>query len=166
MTQAYPTIPETKGVKMAAPMTGFKVLMIAVAAFGIIISVNVFMAFKAISTFPGLEVDNSYVASQSFDADRAAQEALGWNVAQVYDGTRLTINILNDAGQPAPVASLEVLVGRKTSSREDQRLDLGFENGSFTAPVSLGKGAWLMHVDATAEDGTRFKQRLDFVVKG
>ncbi len=61
---------------MASPITGFKVLMFAVAAFGTIIAVNVFMAYKAVSTFPGLEVANSYVASQTFDADRAAQEAL------------------------------------------------------------------------------------------
>ena len=31
--------------------------------------------YKAVSTFPGLEVDNSYVASQDFDARKAAQEA-------------------------------------------------------------------------------------------
>ena len=53
---------------MAAPLTGRKVLLIAVVAFGVIIGVNVLMAVKAISTFPGLEVQNSYVASQVFDA--------------------------------------------------------------------------------------------------
>ena len=46
-----------------------------------IIAVNLTLAFKAVTTFPGLEVKNSYVASQNFDADRAAQQALGWQVA-------------------------------------------------------------------------------------
>jgi nitrogen fixation protein FixH len=55
-----------------AEMTGRKVLAITVSAFGVIIAVNFLLAYKAVSTFPGLEVPNSYVASQTFDADRAA----------------------------------------------------------------------------------------------
>ena len=93
--------PKQKGAAMASPITGFKVLMFAVAAFGTIIAVNVFMAYKAVSTFPGLEVANSYVASQTFDADRAAQEALGWKVAQAYDGQNLTLQIRDAEGRPA-----------------------------------------------------------------
>ena len=58
---------------MAKELTGKKVLMILIGAFGTIIAVNVFMAYKAIGTFPGLEVKNSYVASQSFDAERGAR---------------------------------------------------------------------------------------------
>jgi len=57
-------------------LTGKHVLGITVGAFSIIIAVNVLMAFKAVSTFPGLEVANSYVASQTWDADMAAQKAL------------------------------------------------------------------------------------------
>jgi nitrogen fixation protein FixH len=33
--------------------------------------VNLLMAYQAISTFPGLEVKNSYVASQKFDERNA-----------------------------------------------------------------------------------------------
>ena len=52
-----------------------------VAAFGVIIGVNLVLALSAVRTFPGLEVKNSYVASQTFDERRAAQEALGWTVS-------------------------------------------------------------------------------------
>ena len=65
-------------------ITGKHVLAITVSAFAVIIGVNVVMAWKAISTFPGLEVKNSYVASQTFDADRAAQQALGWTLVPEY----------------------------------------------------------------------------------
>lgn len=68
------------------PLTGRHVLAITLAAFGVIIAVNVLMAVKAVRTFPGLEVANSYVASQSFDRDRAVQTALGWRVEADYDG--------------------------------------------------------------------------------
>ena len=57
-------------------ITGWHVVAVFVASFGLIISVNILMAYKAISTFPGLAVKNSYVASQQFDKKRAAQQAL------------------------------------------------------------------------------------------
>ena len=65
---------------MAKPLTGRKVFLMFVAFFGLIIAVNVTMAVQAVKTFPGLEVANSYVASQTFDADRAAQERLAREV--------------------------------------------------------------------------------------
>lgn len=44
-------------------LTGRHVLLMFVAGFGIIIAVNLTLAFSAVRTFPGLEVKNSYVAS-------------------------------------------------------------------------------------------------------
>jgi len=62
-------------------LTGRHVLLIFVAAFGVIISVNLVLAYSAVNTFPGLEVRNSYVASQTFNDRKAAQEALGLSEA-------------------------------------------------------------------------------------
>ena len=56
---------------MTREITGRHVAAMFGAGFGVIIAVNVLLATKAVSTFPGLEVKNSYVASQTFDADRA-----------------------------------------------------------------------------------------------
>ena len=44
---------------MARELTGRHVLAITLTAFGVIIAVNLMMAFKAVSTFPGLETPNS-----------------------------------------------------------------------------------------------------------
>lgn len=151
---------------MTAPLTGRKVLFIVVSAFGVIIAVNLVMAWQAISTFPGLEVKNSYVASQSFDADRAAQEALGWQVAPEYADGTLSLIIRDSAGLPARVAELKVLVGRTTHVRDDVAPDFAYRAGMFVAPMALEPGNWLIHLEATAEDGTLFRQRLDFFVKG
>ncbi len=69
------------------PITGWHIFGLFVLGFGTIIAVNLTLAFNAVRTFPGLEVKNSYVASQSFEADRAAQNALNWTVsAHVFDG--------------------------------------------------------------------------------
>ena len=45
--------------------TGTHALMIFGGAFSVIITVNLALAYNAVSTFPGVEVKNSYVASHS-----------------------------------------------------------------------------------------------------
>ena len=149
-------------------ITGKHVLGITVSAFAVIIAVNVLMAWKAISTFPGLEVKNSYVASQTFDADRSAQEALGWTMTPEYDATagELRLVFADKAGMPVSLQGLNVLVGRTTSSADDARPDFAREAGSYVAKADLSMGKWMLQVEAQAEDGTLFRQRVDLWVKG
>ena len=142
-------------------LTGKHVLMITGGAFAVIFAVNMLMAFKAVSTFPGLEVRSSYVASQTFDRDRNAQEALNWRVSPEHDGQVLAITIRDGQGNPAPVQDLQVTVGRPTHMREDQDLTFTYHNGYFSAPLELAPGAWLLHLRATAPDGTQFRQRIE-----
>lgn len=150
---------------MTAPLTGRKVLAIALTFFGVIFFVNFFMAYKAIGTFPGLEVKNSFVASQNFDRDRAAQEALGWTLESNYADGRLLLDFRDAAGQPAPVAELSALVGRTTSRVEDFTPEFTRLGGVYEAPADLGRGKWMMQINATAEDGTRFHQRIGLYVR-
>lgn len=147
-------------------LTGRKVLAIAVAFFGVVIVVNVVMATRAVGTFPGLEVDNSYVASQTFDKDRAAQVALGWVVEPSYDHGVLSILIRDKQGLPAAVKEIHAIVGRTTMAAQDKTPELTYSGGIFTAPLDLAPGAWLIHLEAKAADGTAFRQRLDLFVNG
>ncbi|MCE6950535.1 FixH family protein [Cereibacter sphaeroides] len=151
-----------------AELTGRKVLAITVGAFAVIIAVNVVMAVKAVSTFPGLEVENSYVASQTFDAERTAQQALGWRLEADYDpeAQELILRFADAEGRPAAVQTLDVLVGRTTESREDRRPDFVLRSGAFRAPVALGHGKWMLQIEATSAAGTPFRQRLDLFVQG
>lgn len=151
-----------------AELTGRHVLMITVGAFGVIIAVNVVMAWQAISTFPGLEVKNSYVASQGFDARRTAQQELGWTFAHSYspDTGRLVLAMTDETGQPAAVKDLSILIGRTTSSAEDLNPELVAVGSQWEAQLPLAYGKWLMKVRATAPDGTLFEQRVDFFVRG
>ena len=149
-------------------ITGRHVLVFTVSAFAVIIGVNVLLAYKAVSTFPGLEVANSYVASQDFDAEKAAQIALGWKLDPVYDADRreLRLTFTDAKGQPAPVADLTVLLGRTTEAKDDSHPDFLRESGVYVAKAELSPGKWMMHVEARAEDGTLFRQRIDLFVKG
>lgn len=146
---------------MTKELKGWHVLAIAVGAFGVIIGVNLVLAFKAVETFPGLEVKNSYVASQSFDRERAAQEALGWVVTPDFDGEYLTIKIADKNGMPVEVQDFTATIGRPTHVRDDQSPVFVREAGVYRAPVTLAPGAWIIHVQAHAADGTEFKQRID-----
>lgn len=151
---------------MTAPLTGRKVLAITLGFFGTIILVNLFMAYKAIGTFPGLEVKNSFVASQSFDRERTAQEALGWSLDATYRDGQLALDFRDAEGRPAPVVSLSALVGRTTSRAEDFTPDFTRLGDIYRAPATLGQGKWMMRLEAFAEDGTRFYQRIDLFVRG
>ncbi len=149
-------------------ITGPKVFAFTASAFAVIIGVNVLMAYKAISTFPGLEVSSSYVASQTFDTERAAQAALGWQLVQGYDPAlgQLSLRFTDAAGAPVQLADLSVLVGRSTEAREDFSPTFAYAGGAYLADAKLGQGKWIMHVTGHAQDGTLFRQRLDMWVKG
>lgn len=149
-------------------LTGKHVLGITVGAFSIIIAVNVLMAFKAVSTFPGLEVANSYVASQTWDADMAAQKALGWKLAEEYDENsgELRLTFTDASGAPVQLAGLNVLIGRPTEAADDQTPDFAREAGVYVARTSLAPGKWMLHVEALAQDGTPYRRRIDLLVEG
>lgn len=151
---------------MGAPLTGRKVLIITVSAFAVIIGVNVLMAVKAITTFPGLEVQNSYVASQTFEAERAAQQKLGWSLAQDYADGVLTLSFRDRDGLPVQVEGLTATLGRTTEAGADRQPDFTWTGTGYAAEERLAPGKWMLLLEAFASDGTRFHQRLDIYVRG
>jgi nitrogen fixation protein FixH len=149
-------------------LTGRRVFGITALFFGVIIAINLVLANRAVSTFPGLEVANSYVASQTFDADRAAQKKLGWALVPEYDGDakQLRLAFTDRLGFPAEVTGLTVLVGRATEAVDDSRPQFIREAGVFVAPLDLSVGKWMMQIEAFSTDGTAFRQRIDLQVRG
>ena len=138
---------------------GWHVFATFAVAFGIIISVNLTLAFNAVRTFPGLEVKNSYVTSQSFDVDRAAQLALGWDVAAHLEGDELVLSIAEDGLAISPVIE-GAIFGRATMVKADQFPDFTFDGTVHRAPVRADAGNWNLRLRARADDGTLFQQRV------
>ena len=145
-------------------LKGWHVLSGFVGAFGIIISVNLVMATQAVRTFPGLEVRNSYVASQEFDRRRAAQEALGWTIYADWIDGRVHLSITDAAG-PVRVKDLHAVVGRATQVADDVEPVFAFNGTTYEAPLDLGAGNWNIRMTAIAQDGTEFIQRVILHVK-
>ncbi len=138
---------------------GWHVFSAFALAFGVIVSVNLTLAYNAVRTFPGLEVKNSYVASQSFDVDRNAQLALGRNVAAHLEGDELVLAIVRDGQAINPEIEIAIF-GRATMVKADQIPEFTFDGTVYRAPVVADAGNWNLRLRMRADDGTLFPQRV------
>lgn len=146
-------------------LNGYHVLGIFGGCFGIILSVNLFMAFQAVSTFPGLEVSSSYADSQTFDVRRHAQEELGWQASVETTNTQVTLTLVDEAGRPVYPAELTALLTRPTTRANDQVLELTRgPNGTLTAPAVLDAGRWRLRMVGVARDGTDYRHNITFTI--
>ncbi len=146
--------------------TGKHALAVFVAAFGVIIAVNLVLAYSAVKTFPGLEVKNSYVASQEFNERLQEQQALGWTIRAEMSGGLLILHITDKTGAPVKVTELQAVVGRATHVKEDFAPDFTFDGQAYAAPAALGKGNWNIRLVAKDSSGAEFAQRVPLYVKG
>ena len=142
------------------PITGWHVAAIFGGAFSVIIGVNLTLAYNAVATFPGLETKNSYVTSQAFERDRAAQEALGWEVRSELRAAELLL-FVNDALGPVVPQITKATLGRATHVGEDLTPEFRHDGRSFVADLpNLARGNWNLRLEARAADGTTFRQRV------
>ena len=139
------------------PLTGKKVLLIAVAAFGVVLAANLAMLFAATSTFPGLVVKNSYVASQGWNRKTAAQRALGWKAAGDYGDGTLRVAMTGRDGAPVTGLNLVAVVGRPAGAREDMRLELAEGADGYAASLVLAPGMWRIVITGTDAEGGSFE---------
>jgi nitrogen fixation protein FixH len=158
---------ETETNDTGRKLTGAHAIGIFVAFFGTIFAVNFFMAYSAVSTFPGMEVSSSYADSQTFDVRRDAQEALGWDASVAIEGERLVLTLVDSAGRPVYPAELDALLTRPTNRTADQVLLLERSaNGTLSAPVSVSEGRWRLRLTGMARDGTEYRHNITFELRG
>ncbi|WP_300072717.1 FixH family protein [uncultured Ruegeria sp.] len=146
--------------------TGKHALAVFIAAFTVIIGVNLVLAYSAVKTFPGLEVKNSYVASQEFNTRLKEHQALGWEIRAEAKGGLLILHITDQSGAPVQVAELQAVVGRATHVRDDFTPVFSFDGTAYATPATLGEGNWNVRLVARDRDGAEFAQRVPFYVKG
>ena len=91
--------------------------------------------------------------------DRAAQEALGWDVTATLTGDQLRLSIHQDGIAQVPVIE-QAVFGRATSVAADQTAAFVFDGTAFVAPVQAGPGNWNLRVKARSAVGTLFQQRI------
>jgi nitrogen fixation protein FixH len=157
-------------IKTQREFTGFHMLAILVAFFGVTITVNVTMAVLANRTWSGLVVPNSYVASQNFDeeqAEAARQKALGWTQKLTHENGVLAVAMTGRDGSAVPRLKLEVKIGHPVTSQFDRTLILTETSpGIYQAPAEMGKGVWDADVTARGTAGETFRLVHRFTVGG
>jgi len=147
------------------PLTGRKVLLMLLAAFAVILGANMAMLYAATGSFPGLVVANSYVASQGWDRQTAAQRALGWQAGAVYEDGRLTVSMTGPQGRPVPGLRVAAVVGRPASQAADVRLELTEGPDGYSVPLDLAPGLWRVEITGTGAEGENYKAGAEFYVK-
>jgi nitrogen fixation protein FixH len=136
---------------MTKPFTGRHMAAILVAGFGVVIAVNLTMARFAVTTFGGVVVDNSYVASQEFNGwlKQAHQSrALGWqpHVRRLADD-RIEV----DFGTTASPTELRAIARHPLGRRPDTALSFAQSGpGRFTSNASLDPGRWTLRLEGSA----------------
>lgn len=150
----------TANVQKPREFTGKHMLALFVGGFGIIITVNLGMAYMAVSTFPGVEARSPYVASQTFEVNRAAQDALGWDVVATLDDGLLALAIRDVVGVPVQPKVLKAIFGRATHTGEDTTPDFVWNGTALTAMVPSRDGYWNLRLELESADGTIFRRRI------
>lgn len=138
----------------ARPFTGRKMAAILVSFFAVVIAVNVLMARLASSTFGGVVVDNSYVASQKFNGwlkEARQEQALGWkgDIARDQAG-RASIVLADSLGKPLASANVTAVADHPLGQRPTTALTLQeIAPGHYVAPLEAGR--WRLSVKAEAD---------------
>ncbi len=156
----------------AAPLTGRRVLWIAIGFFGLVFVVNAVFVLFAQATWPGLSTPDAYRRGLAYNATLAqaeAQVALGWRATLGYDvhsaPRALTAHVYTRDGQPIPGLHVAVLL-RRPGSTDDRMFALGeTKPGAYTAPVALAAGRWLAVAEARDSSGTaKFRTEYELTV--
>lgn len=138
------------------PFTGKHFAAILVAGFAVVMSVNFYMASRAVGGFHGTVVDNSYIASQHFNdwLDEAeVSKALGWEAVSVRDEEGY---VIVETREVPATAMLKAELRRPIGTRE--YANLAFEplgDGRYRSTEAVAHGRWTMRLFIEA-DGKRW----------
>lgn len=133
---------------MTRQFTGRHMAAIMIGFFAVVVAVNLLMARLAGSTFGGIVVENSYVASQNFNRwldEAAAEKALGWQASalRLADG-KVEVTL---AGMPAGEAVLTADARHPLGRMPDRALAFtALGNGRFVSATPLPQGRWRLRI--------------------
>jgi nitrogen fixation protein FixH len=125
----------------AKPIRGIHVLWMILVFFLVVIAVDTYFIVRAVATFPGEQVKNSYVLGLDYNREieiRARQAELGWTAQagiQTEGGQELVVRLADEA--KAPLGGLDISAAYHVvgGDRKEQVIDLKEQRpGEYRAP--------------------------------
>lgn len=143
---------------MTKRVTGRHMTFVFIAFFGVIIAVNVTMAVFASRTFGGTVVDNSYVASQSFNAwldEAERQERYGWTTDVARSDGYVEVSVGSRSG-PLGAATVTAIATHPLGGAEPVELSFAeIGEGRYRSREPLAAGRWITRVEIVQGDRRR-----------
>jgi len=150
----------TSGAPRSFRLTGWHVLAMFVAFFGVVIAVDTAMMIDAYRTFPGEVTEQPYEEGLRYDLaldQQHRQAALGWKMAAgLGEAGVVTLTARDAAG--APLAGLRIEARLERPATEQGRRALAFSErspGVYQARAGALAGAWDLRLSAYRR-GLRF----------
>ncbi|CAH2396921.1 FixH family protein [Mesorhizobium ventifaucium] len=132
--------------------TGRHMLRIILSFFGVIVGVNLTMATLASTSWTGLVVENTYVASQQFNRiaeEGRAQAALGWTGKLTIARGEVRYGLSEAAGKAVQLHGVRLLFRHPAYEAEDKAVMLApAASQEFAAQHTPRDGVWIVQVDA------------------
>jgi nitrogen fixation protein FixH len=157
---------ESATMRSDGQFTGLHMLAAMLAFFAVVIGVNVTLAMFAGSSWTGLVVENSYVASQQFNARAAegrAQAALGWSSTLTISDGRVGYRLADRRGKAISLAVGTATFRHPAYAADDVTLALSPQpDGALGAAQAIRDGVWIVefHADAGLDRPYRETRRL------
>ena len=159
-------MPRQTQVASEREFTGYHMAAALALFFGVIITVNLIMAYFANSTWSGLVVKNSYVASQEFNGkveQVKAQEALGWKGTLTSSPGVVRWSLVDANATPVATDAVTIRFRRPVTETADATVSLTpAANGDWQAAFPLGEGLWIAVVDVQSAANGLWRENLRF----
>jgi nitrogen fixation protein FixH len=124
--------------------------------FGLMIAVQTFFVVQAVTTFPGEEVEKSYMQGVDYNRTlerRAMQRSLGWTAQAGIEADSTLVVRLHDASAQ-PLRALEVVArARHPGSPENEIALVERRAGEYAAPITTSRGRLKLEIEARRGEG-------------
>lgn len=160
--QADHSQPLTTGFRL----TGRMVLLILIVFFGVVVAVNLFMAYVAVHTFSGLQSQRPYETGLDFNRtlkNAGLQQEQHWQVTSHYERMAdgrvfLKLSLRDKYGQPVDGTATKVSLLSPVNALNDAVFDLTPQGtGDFTGTTSAAAGQWDLVIEVKRDNAEVFR---------
>lgn len=163
------TAPEEPAGKV---LKGRHVLLMFLAFFGLMFVVNGIFLHSAITSFPGEDVEKSYVQGLEYNSTLAARKAqgeLGWRAQAGLESGVVLFRLQDEDGTPLAYKHVTARLKHVADAGLDQEFELnatGLGEYAYTLPAALSRGKWTLevHVRNDADGDSVFEARKVLLV--